>query len=259
VVCGAVLLGWAAVILLNHDWSPAQVSTVDVAGVDAVPLDGAGSGEQSQVEATEAESGAGAAEMPATDEAGSDEAATETAEPGAAEPADPESQEGQAELVVHVTGAVARPGIVLAEPGSRVYEVIALAGGQTPAADLAAVNLAAAAVDGQQLHIPAVGEAPPAAAAGTGRAGAGQSGAGQSGAGQEGTAQPGSGSSGAKINLNTATVEELDELPRVGPVLAERIVQWRQDHGNFGTAQDLDAVPGIGPAMMEALMDLVTV
>lgn len=214
---------------------------MDVAGVDAVPLDGAGSGERSQAEATEAESEAGAAE------------------PDTAEPDDSESQEGQADLVVHVTGAVARPGIVLAEPGSRVYEVIALAGGQIPAADLAAINLAAAALDGQQLHIPAVGEMPPAAAAGSGGAGAGQTGAGQTGAGQDGPAQPGSGSSGTKINLNTATVEELDELPRVGPVLAERIVQWRQDHGNFGTVQDLDAVPGIGPAMMEALMDLVTV
>ena len=92
--------------------------------------------------------------------------------------------------------------------------------------------------DGQQILIPRTGEPlqPPA-----------------------GASAPKQGAQDVLVNLNTADVPELEELPRVGPVLAERIVEWRTQHGPFARPEDLDAVPGIGPAMLESLVPLVTV
>lgn len=141
-------------------------------------------------------------------------------------------------VVVHVAGAVDAPGVVEAAAGSRVFEVLEKVGGPLPDAELSAVNLAAVVQDGQQILIPRVGEPlQPVDAA----------------------PAPASGSEGAPVNLNTAGVAELEELPRVGPVLAERIVEWRTQHGPFTRPDDLDAVPGIGPAMLESLLPLVTV
>lgn len=132
--------------------------------------------------------------------------------------------------------------------GSRTYQAIARAGGAASSADLSAINLAAKVEDGQQIHLPKKGEAVPPTGNGT-------SGSGTAPAAKGAWA----GGSSTRINLNTATAAELDTLPRVGPVLAERIIQWRADHGNFSRVEDLDAVPGIGPAMMAALLDLVSV
>lgn len=139
-------------------------------------------------------------------------------------------------VVVHVAGAVRAPGVVEVPAGSRVFEVLKKAGGPLADAELAAVNLASVVQDGQQILIPLRGESfseaavPPAPASGT-----------------------------APINLNTAGAPDLEELPRVGPVLAARIVEWRTQHGPFTRPEDLDAVPGIGPAMLDALLPLVTV
>ncbi|GAB3541098.1 hypothetical protein GCM10027403_32010 [Arthrobacter tecti] len=144
-------------------------------------------------------------------------------------------------VVVHVAGAVLSPGVVEALPGSRVFEVLESAGGALPEADLSAVNLAAVVVDGQQVVIPTVGEAIPPAAANA----------------DQGATGPAP-DSVPLVNLNTAEVAELEELPKVGPVLAERIVQWRTEHGAFTRAEELDAIPGTGPAMLEALLPLVT-
>ncbi|HEU4666339.1 MAG TPA: helix-hairpin-helix domain-containing protein [Arthrobacter sp.] len=163
---------------------------------------------------------------------------------GAAEPArDANRSEPSGSVVVHVAGAVASPGVVRLPAGSRVHEAIAAAGGGTPAADLDRLNLALAVEDGQKIHVPREGEEGPAA---------GPDGGGEGGGG-------GGTSADGKINLNTAGVEELDALPKVGPVLAQRIVDWRKEHGAFKNVEELDAVDGVGPKMLEALLPLVTV
>lgn len=175
--------------------------------------------------------------------------------------------------VVHVAGAVRKTGVVKLPKGSRVHDAIVAAGGGTAAADLNGLNLAAVLEDGQKLYVPrqgepvqqeasALGGLPEGslpAASGTAGSETGGSGAAGSGAGPgSGASDGGRGASGAKVNLNTATVEELDGLPRVGPVLAQRIVDWRAEHGNFKAVEELDAVDGVGPKMLEALLPLVT-
>jgi competence protein ComEA len=135
-------------------------------------------------------------------------------------------------LVVHVVGAVRRSGLYRVPDGARVADALARAGGPTPRADLAALNLAAPLVDGQQIAVPV--RLPPGAAPTVGAPGA-----------------------GAKVSLSSATVDELDELPGIGPVTAEKIVAWRTTNGPLRSVDDLDAIPGIGPARVEQLRDLV--
>ncbi len=135
-------------------------------------------------------------------------------------------------LVVHVVGAVRRAGLYRLRDGSRVADAVARAGGPTRHADLAGVNLAAPLVDGQQVVVPR--RAP------------------------SGSAVEGAPASGSKVSLAVATVEQLDELPGVGPVTAQKIVDWRTAHGPFRSVDDLDQIPGIGPARIEQLRDLVT-
>lgn len=151
-------------------------------------------------------------------------------------------------LVVHVAGAVARPGVVELPAGARVGEAVEAAGGASPDAELAAVNLARPLVDGEQVFVPVQGEGVPGSQAGP--APGLFSGAG-SGAGAPAAPSP--------VDLNTATAAELDALPGIGPALAERILQWRETNGPFGTVDDLDAVSGIGPTTMERLRELVSV
>lgn len=152
-------------------------------------------------------------------------------------------------VVVHVTGAVGRPGVLELPAGSRLHEAISAAGGSTPAADLDRLNLAAVLEDGQKIVVPERGS--PEAAA-TNPAGAG-------GASDSGGASGGAGSPAGKVNLNTAGAEELATLPRVGPVLAQRIVEWRKQHGRFNSVEELDAVDGVGPKLLEALLPLVRI
>lgn len=151
-------------------------------------------------------------------------------------------------VTVHVAGAVTAPGVVQLPAGSRVHEAIAEAGGGTPSADLDRLNLAAVLEDGQKLYVPVPGEDLPTDSGGL--------------AGSEG-GRPGGGDAapagGGKVNLNTASVEELDALPKVGPVLAQRIVDWRKEHGLFTSVEELDAVDGVGPKMLETLLPLVGV
>jgi competence protein ComEA len=156
---------------------------------------------------------------------------------------------GTERIIVHVAGAVARPGVVELPAGSRLHEAIAAVGGSTGVSDPDRLNLAAVLEDGQKILVPARGDpgsAEPVPAETGGSAGAGTDGGG---------AAPG----GGKIDLNTAGVEELGTLPRVGPVLAQRIVDWRKQHGRFQTVEELDAVDGVGPKMLEALLPRVRV
>jgi len=157
------------------------------------------------------------------------------------------------ELVVHVAGAVTRPGIVRIKPGGRVADAVQAAGGAAPDADLAQVNLAALMEDGSMVVVPAVGEqtaAPVGISAPGNPPGPAGGGAGSSSL---------NGAAAGPVNLNTASDAELQTLPRVGPVLAARIIAWRTDHGRFARPEDLDAVPGIGETMLAALLPLVTV
>jgi competence protein ComEA len=148
-------------------------------------------------------------------------------------------------LVVHVVGAVRRPGLYSLQDGQRVADAVARAGGATRKADLAAINLAAPVVDGTQVLVPSrISGAGPGAPATPGSAGAVAPG---------GVALP-----GTKVSLSTATVEQLDALPGVGPVTAQKIVDYRTEHGPFASVDDLDAVSGIGPARIENLRELVT-
>lgn len=145
-----------------------------------------------------------------------------------------------ASLYVHVSGAVAAPGIYVLASGARVVDAVAAAGGFAPTADDGAVNLARPVTDGEQLHVPAQGEAAEAG-----------------GVASSGGAGPSGGD--GRVNLNSADVAALDTLPRIGPALAQRIIDWREENGRFTSVEDLLAVPGIGDKMLEALRDLVAV
>ena len=180
----------------------------------------------------------------------------EAAEP-APSPAGP-SPAGPSVLVVHVAGAVSTPGVVRVPSGSRNADAVDAAGGAAPDADLTAVNLAAPLQDGAMVIVPRMGEGAPAPVAGADGS-AGGSGSGP-GTGVDPGSGPGSGTeAGALVNINTASLQELDALPRVGPVTAERIIAWRDEHGRFARPEDIDAVPGIGEAMLAALLPLITV
>lgn len=144
------------------------------------------------------------------------------------------------ELLVHVLGAVANPGLVTLAAGARVLDAVAAAGGLTEDADLSTVNLARPVTDGEQLAVPRVGEPlPPPPAAGSGAAA--------------------SGSSASTVNLNTATQSDLETLPRIGPALASRILDWRAANGRFTSPADLLAITGIGQKLFDGLKDRVTV
>jgi competence protein ComEA len=135
-----------------------------------------------------------------------------------------------AELVVDVAGAVRAPGLHRLAPGARIADALAAAGGATRKADLSLVNLAAPLADGEQVLVPGRGAAAPAG----------------------GAASP-----SAPLDLNTATAEQLDALPGIGPATAQKIIDFRQAHGPFRSVDELDAVPGIGPGRIDQLKGLV--
>lgn len=149
--------------------------------------------------------------------------------------------ERPAAAIVHVAGAVATPGVYELDDGARVDDAVRAAGGPIGDADLDGLNLAARLVDGQRVYVPVDGEIDPATVP----------------SGVAATADAG-GVSGP-IDLNTATVEQLESLPGVGPATAATIIDDRDRNGPFATVDDLDRVSGIGPAKLAALRDLVTV
>ena len=244
----AVLLGVLSLVAGGWFWWRVATAVPEVAPLSAV------------TEAGTADAGAGAAA--GEDDTASPGSAGDGGQPGSGGDA---TRDSGGSAVVHVAGAVKKAGVVKLPKGSRVHDAIAAAGGGTAAADLNRLNLASLLEDGQKIYVPRQGEPVQQEAASSGGQPAGSPPAGPPPAGA-GTAGPGSGASdggsgpaGAKVNLNTATADELDGLPRVGPVLAQRIVDWRAEHGNFKAVEELDAVDGVGPKMLEALLPLVTV
>jgi competence protein ComEA len=159
--------------------------------------------------------------------------ATSTAESGAATP------QVAATVTVHVVGEVRRPGVYELAGGARARDAVTAAGGLLGDANQAAVNLARVVADGEQIAVPREGESAPLGAAG---------------------GAPGAtpGAAGGKVDLNTASAEQLDALPGVGPATAQKIIADRTSNGPFRTVDDLLRVPGIGPAKFDALKDLVT-
>jgi competence protein ComEA len=157
---------------------------------------------------------------------------------GVAPPAAPPTESAPAAstvVVVDVVGAVRRPGLYRLEQGARIADAVSRAGGATPKADLALINLAALLADGEQVVVPARGTAVPGVTSG---------------------AAPSAAATGP-VHLSTATLEQLDSLPGIGPVTAQKILDYRQQHGAFTSVDELDAVPGIGPARLDQLKDLV--
>jgi competence protein ComEA len=152
---------------------------------------------------------------------------------------------GDALVVVHVAGEVRRPGVYRLRASDRVQDAVDLAGGATRRANLDGLNLAAKLEDGRQIVVPRRG-AGGASVAADGAAGGG-------GAGAAGGAASG------PVNLNTATAEQLDSLDGVGPTTAQKIIDYREQHGGFGSVNELDRIPGIGEKRMAALRDQVTV
>ncbi len=146
-------------------------------------------------------------------------------------------------VVVHVVGAVGHPGLVTLPAGSRVADAITAAGGATSEADLGAINVARLLVDGEQVRVPRPGEVITGVGGAPGGASTGASG--RAGAGL--------------ISLNSADVATLDTLPGVGPMLAQRIVDWRTAHGRFTSVDELGEVTGIGEKLLAQITPLVTV
>ncbi|NES29081.1 ComEA family DNA-binding protein [Micromonospora terminaliae] len=165
---------------------------------------------------------------------------------GAPETAAPAPTGSSGQVVVALAGKVRRPGLVRLPAGARVADAIQAAGGALPGVDVALLNPARKVTDGELILVGV--SAPPGQAAPPGPA-----------AGGGGPAAGGAAPGGGPVNLNTATLAQLDALPGVGPVLAQRILDHRDQHGGFRSVSDLRQVDGIGDARYEQLKDLVTV
>lgn len=164
---------------------------------------------------------------------------------GAAQGRATQAAAAPAPLFVHVLGAVRNPGLFQVHAGARVVDAVAAAGGFADDANQGGVNLARVIADGEQIVVPRVGEdlPPPPAATSGGAAGT------AAGAGAATTTTP--------VNINTATTAELETLPRIGPAMAQRIVDWRTTNGRFTSIDDLLSVTGIGQKTLDGFKDLV--
>ncbi|MCL9761749.1 ComEA family DNA-binding protein [Frankia sp. AiPa1] len=163
-----------------------------------------------------------------------------------------------AEVVVDVAGRVSHPGVVRLPAGARVVDALDRAGGVLPGTDTTAVALARVLVDGEQILVDGRPGAPTAASAAVGASAGGTVAAGGSGAAASG-AGGGAAGVGNPLDLNSATAEQLDALPGVGPVLAQRIVQWRTEHGPFRSPQQLGEVTGVGDKRLTDLLPLIRI
>ncbi|MGN7780932.1 helix-hairpin-helix domain-containing protein [Mycolicibacterium sp. 22603] len=159
----------------------------------------------------------------------------------------------QGPVVVSVVGLVHKPGLVTVEAGGRVADAVELAGGALDGADLVGLNMARRVADGEQIIVGLA--APPGSPSPMGSSV--KSAAEPSGQPGPASTAATTGSAGSRVNLNTATAEDLDALPGVGPVTAAAIIAWRDANGPFGSVDQLGEVDGIGPARLDKLRDLV--
>jgi competence protein ComEA len=173
-----------------------------------------------------------------TAEAAATEGEQPVDDPFASELTNEPMSESPAPLVAYVTGAVVAPDVYQLPPGARIKDLVQAAGGLQPEADAEAINLASPLSDAQHIHVPSIGEGPPAASASTNMGSS-------------------TGASGL-LDLNSATVEQFDQLPGVGPTIASRIVEYRDVNGPFGSADDLAQVDGVGPSLIAKIAPLVT-
>ncbi len=160
--------------------------------------------------------------------------------------------EAAADIKVQVSGEVMKPGVYSMNANDRVFDAVAAAGGFGPNADLSGINFALRVQDEAHYYVPFFGETPPAPAAST-------SGGGVAEYDRAGNDRAGNGSASSLIDLNTASAQELEALPGIGPVMAGRIIAHRDANGPFAAIDDLENVPGIGPKTLEAIRQLVTV
>ena len=158
---------------------------------------------------------------------------------------DESGADGGGDVLVHVAGAVRRPGVYELKEGMRIDDALRLAGGPKPRADLAAVNLAAKVEDGRQILVPERARRSAASPSAM--------------AAPDGSAPAAAGVPGAPVNLNTATLEQLDALDGIGPATAQSILDFREERGGFGSVEELGEVPGIGEKRLATLREGVTV
>lgn len=246
---GAAVLGVVLVCVLVAAILGVRVAWARSAATGTVIAPGGGSRAGPSVSALAGPSGPASPDAGAT--APGQGVAPATAEPGASAPGAAPSVSAAAgagtDVVVHVVGQVRSPGVLSLPGGSRVSDAVEAAGGATSTADLGSINLARALVDGEQVRVPKPGEevvqapAPPTGGAGAGGAGTGP------------------GPAGGVVSLNTADLLALDTLPGVGPVLAQRILDWRAEHGRFTTVDELSEVSGIGEKLLAGIRPLVSV
>lgn len=147
------------------------------------------------------------------------------------------SEEKGSEIFVYLSGAVYKPGVFKAPSNARVFDIVAMAGGLTPEADVAKINMAQSVKDGMHIHVVEI-----ATAKSSGM-----------------TANSSKTNTGNKVSINTADKNELDGLPGVGPALAERIIEYRQANGSFSDIDELKKVPGIGSSKFEKMKDKITI
>lgn len=206
---------------------------------------------------TDATDDASASDSDREDTAAGDTAPSATTRSDGADPdadsatGDPNASSHSSEIVVHVSGAVTSPGLVRCPAGARVDDAVRAAGGALPEADVTALNLARPLSDGEQIHVPVPGEDPlpvqPTAASAGAAAGSDAAG----GAAADGAAGP--------VDINTASSEQLQQVPGIGPSIAGRIIEHRETNGPFSSVDQLEEVSGIGPATLEKLREHVRV
>jgi len=217
------------------------------------------------VEGSPAAGASAAGSAAAAETAGSPDASPDPAEAahqgGAGTPAATTAAAGGVgpDVLVHVAGAVRRPGVYRLPSGARVQDAVTSAGGARGGADVHRLNLAAKVADGQQIRIPRRGERTRPAVQGTASPPGATLGGGSGASASSAAGAAAVGGSAAQIDLNTATLEQLETLDGVGPAIAQKIVDWRQANGGFRSVDDLAQVAGIGPKKLEAMRPRVGV